>query len=68
MKIDITLEFYHKNATYKSIITGGLTKISIKKVEVNISNTSILSGSKYCHCIITSDKGIEYNLESLTFN
>ena len=67
MKIDITLEFYHKRAKYVSRITKGTTEIGIKKVEVSIENISLLGNTKYCHCIITSDKGIEYNLEELIF-
>lgn len=56
---DITIEFYHKTAVYKSPITGGQTDIGIK----HVFKVKIREG--LWKTVIISDKGVHYALEEL---
>jgi hypothetical protein len=63
-KTDITLEFYHKSAIYKSPITGAQVEIEIKKVEEYKYNSS----STNDFILVTTTHGVTYNLQDLTFH
>lgn len=58
---DITVEFYHKTAVYKSKITGAEVPINIKKVERYEYKSP---GRDFT--LVTSDRGVTYHLELLT--
>ena len=72
MKIDITIEFYHKTATYVSKITGCKTPINIKSVYIDVDRdyagfVKCAPVKQRCLCLITSDKGNQYELSELEF-